>query len=295
MQPFDFICVGSAHWDVVGKISSLVRPGFDCPGSVDRIPGGVALNVALAIESFGEPPLLWSVTGDDSDGRELVGALEKRGLRVDGVRAVRGGRTDRCMFILDSEESVTGVSDCGLLEEQSDVLIRELASVVELNAQMETVLIVDGNLPQNALTELASATGFRNMTLRFVVASDGKAVRARAFLERRQTLVYMNKAEAEIVAGRRFPDSAEAAGQLVRDGFERVIVTDRDSGIADCNSFELITLKPEYAGKAVRLLGAGDNLVAAREVAERRGYTRELALDFAVKAAQRFVAGSSSA
>ena len=295
MQPFDFICVGSAHWDVVGKISSTMRPGFDCPGSVDRIPGGVALNIALAIGSFGVPPLLWSVTGDDGDGRELVGALEARGLRVDGIRTVRAGRTDRCMFILDSEDSVTGVSDCRLLEKQSTVLIRELASVVELNAKVETVLIVDGNLPQSALNELAASPGFRDMPLRFVVASDGKAVRARAFLERPQTLVYMNKAEAEFVGGRRFQGSAEAAGQLVRDGFERVIVTDRYSGIADCNHSELIALQPEHVGKAVRLLGAGDNLVAAREVAERRGYTRKGALDFAVKAAQRFVAGRLSA
>lgn len=289
------MCVGSAHWDILGEIPDAVRPGFDFPGSVLRRPGGVALGVAKAINEFGEKPLLWSAVGDDDDGRGLVAALEKDDLPTEGVMMLEGRRTDRCMFILDGDDSVTGVSDCRLLEFAGGRLVRRLAGSGDLRSGDDAVLIVDGNLSVGTLAELSGGGPFEGVRMRFAVASDGKAERAKAFLGRRRTVIHLNRVEAEMIAQREFDSSAAAAGFLVKAGFERAVVSDLHSGVTDCDRTGSVSVNPKRAERAVRVLGAGDRLMAAHLVAEVRGYSRHDALAFAANAARDFVAGSSEA
>ena len=295
MPQVRFMCVGSAHWDILGEIPDAVRPGFDSPGSVLRKPGGVALGVARAIKAFGERPLLWSAVGDDDDGRGLIGALEKDGLPTEGVMMLEGQRTDRCMFIQDGDGSVTGVSDCRLLEFAGDGLVRRLAGSGDLRSGDDLIVIVDGNLSAGTLAELSGDGPFEGVGMRFAVASDGKAERAKAFLGRRRTTIHLNKVEAELIAGQEFESSAAAAGFLVEAGFERVVVSDLHSGVADCDRTGPVSVHPKPADRPVRVLGAGDRLMAAHLVAEFRGLSRHDALAFATDAARDYVAGNSGA
>ena len=288
-----FICLGSMHWDILGKIPDAVRPGVDFPGSVVRKPGGVALGVARAIRNFGERPLLWSAVGDDDDGRGLIAALKNDGLPTEGVIMVEGGQTDRCMFILDGDGSVTGVSDCRLLEFAGSRLARRLAGSGNLRSGEDTVLIVDGNLSAGTLAELSGSGPLEGIHMRFAVASDGKAERARAFLGRRRTTIHLNRVEAEMIAGREFDGSAAAADFLVKAGLERVVVSDLRSGLADCDRTGLVSVNPQRTDRMVRVLGAGDRLLAAHLVAEFRGLSRHDALAFAADAARDFVEGNS--
>ena len=287
------MCVGSAHWDILGEIPDAVRAGFDFPGSVVQRPGGVALGVARAINAFGERPLLWSAVGDDDDGKGLVAALEKDGLATEGVMMLNGRRTDRCMFIVDGDGSVTGVSDCRLLEFAGGRLVRRLAGIGDLRSGDDAVLIVDGNLSVETLAELSEGGPFEGVRMRFAVASDGKAERAKAFLGRRGTVIHLNRVEAGMIAQREFESSAAAASFLVKAGFERAVVSDLHSGVADCDRNGLVSVDPKRADRAVRVIGAGDRLMAAHLVAEIRGYSRHDALEFAANAARNFVAGGS--
>ena len=279
------------HWDTLGEIPQPVRPGWDMPGSVRRMPGGVALHVARSICALGEEALLWCTVGDDNDGRRLIASLEEDGLSAGGVVAMEGERTDRCMFILDREGSVTGVSDCRLLESASGQLVHRLADSGVLRSGRNIVLIVDGNLPEEILNELSGNGPFEGVPIRFAVASDGKAERAQAFLGRKQTVIHLNRAEAEVAARCKFPDSTEAARFLVEAGFERVIVSDVHTGISDCDQAALVSIRPKRAAKRVRVLGAGDRLLAAHLVAEFRGFPRHDALEYAAEAANDYVAG----
>ena len=288
-----FICVGAAHWDVLGRVPCRLRPGFDSPGSVWRVPGGVALNVARSLGALGAKPQLWSQVGDDGEGRELIAAIEDAGLPVEGILTIEGSRTDCCMFILDEEGSVTGVSDCRLLEEQCGSLLQKVASAHCLNSASKPVLIVDGNLPAEVLTGL-SRPEFENVPLRLVVASDGKAARAMQVAGRARTTIHLNLAEAAIVAQRSFRDALDAAGHLVAMGLERAIVTDSRGIVADGNGDAIVSAESGRSGRAVSIIGAGDRLTAAHLVAESRGLSRQEALEFAIRKAQEFVEGTAA-
>ena len=253
----------------------------------------MALGVARAINAFGERPLLWSAVGDDDDGRGLVAALERDGLPTEGVMMLEGQRTDICMFIVGGDGMVTGVSDCCLLEFAGDRLVRSLAGSGDLRSGGDAVLIVDGNFSAETLAELSGGGPFEGIPVRFAVASDGKAERAKAFLGRRRTVIHLNRVEAGMIAQREFESSAAAAGFLVKAGFERAVVSDPHSGVADCDRNGVVSVNPERVDRAVRVLGAGDRLMAAHVVAEFRGHSRHDALEFAANAARDFVAGNS--
>ena len=47
------LCVGAAHWDVIGRTPRPLPPGADVPGRVTRQPGGVARNIAEALARAG--------------------------------------------------------------------------------------------------------------------------------------------------------------------------------------------------------------------------------------------------
>ncbi|MEL6793700.1 MAG: PfkB family carbohydrate kinase, partial [Pseudomonadota bacterium] len=49
----EIICIGSVLWDVIGRTEREMPPGADRPGRIDRLPGGVAMNIAMALAKFG--------------------------------------------------------------------------------------------------------------------------------------------------------------------------------------------------------------------------------------------------
>ena len=52
----DILCIGSVLWDVIGRAETAMRQGSDMPGRITRLPGGVALNIAMALARFGLRP-----------------------------------------------------------------------------------------------------------------------------------------------------------------------------------------------------------------------------------------------
>ena len=287
--PGSVACIGSAHWDVFGKIPAPLLVGEDVPGEVLQVPGGVALNVALALSRLGQASLLYSVVGNDRAGHELVERIVEAGIPANCIRRAERGSTDRCVFIEDESGSITGISDCRLLEKNCHFLIHELSNGNSLRESDDAVLIVDGNLSLEALNELATGGTFRKFQINFITASTGKALRARVFLNRSRFTLYMNRKEAERLGARRFRDSQEAARFLSGMGFERVVVTDSERGISDCDNLRLVRANPDRVRHASRVLGAGDNFTAAHVTAGLRGMGRADALAFAAEFAQEFV------
>lgn len=56
----EILCIGSVLWDVVGRCDTPMQQGGDMPGRIVRLPGGVALNIAMALRRFGLNPALLS-------------------------------------------------------------------------------------------------------------------------------------------------------------------------------------------------------------------------------------------
>ena len=53
--------------------------GDDVPGRIVRAPGGVALNIAMALAGFGLNPALLSAVGQDQEGAELLRRIASAG------------------------------------------------------------------------------------------------------------------------------------------------------------------------------------------------------------------------
>ena len=62
----DILCIGSVLWDVIGRTASHMRVGSDVPGRIHRLPGGVAMNIAMTLVRFGLRPALLSALGRDA-------------------------------------------------------------------------------------------------------------------------------------------------------------------------------------------------------------------------------------
>ncbi|MEO0829597.1 MAG: PfkB family carbohydrate kinase, partial [Pseudomonadota bacterium] len=67
----DILCIGSVLWDVIGRSASHMRVGSDVPGRITRLPGGVAMNIAMTLARFGLTPALLTAIGKDAEGQEL--------------------------------------------------------------------------------------------------------------------------------------------------------------------------------------------------------------------------------
>ena len=67
----DILCIGSVLWDVIGRTPSHMRAGADLPGRISRLPGGVAMNIAVTLHRFGLTPALLTAIGRDPEGHEL--------------------------------------------------------------------------------------------------------------------------------------------------------------------------------------------------------------------------------
>ncbi len=52
----DILCIGSVLWDIIGRSPTSMRLGSDVPGRITRLPGGVAMNIAMTLRRFGLTP-----------------------------------------------------------------------------------------------------------------------------------------------------------------------------------------------------------------------------------------------
>ena len=95
----DILCIGSILWDIIGRSSSAMRLGSDVPGRITRLPGGVAMNIAMTLARFGMRPAILTAIGRDAEGDELVAACQRLGLVTDHAYRSDDLPTDRYMAI----------------------------------------------------------------------------------------------------------------------------------------------------------------------------------------------------
>lgn len=286
------LCIGSALWDTIGRHPGTMSAGHDRPGRIRRIPGGVALNVALALARLGERPQVLTVLGRDQEGDALMAACAALGVDLSFSLRRADLPTDAYMAIEDTGGLVAAIADAHSLEAAgSDVLAPlEDGRLGSAARPFDGTVILDGNLTEAVLQEIAASPLFAAADLRVVPASPGKALRLRPFVETSRGTLYVNREEACLLTGCDAPD-AETAGQaLVAAGAARAIVTDGTSPAADVCRDTAHSARPPSV-TAQRVTGAGDTLLAVHTTQERRGTDRGKALTAACAAAARFVSG----
>ena len=287
----DILCIGSVLWDIIGRTSVSLRMGGDVPGRITRLPGGVAMNIAMTLARFGLSPALLTAIGRDVEGDELIAACSRMGLLTEHAYRSDDLPTDRYMAIEGTSGLVAAVADAHSLEAAGAKILRPLSDGT-LGSEAEPwpgMIALDGNLTEALLSDIEASAAFARADLRLAPASPGKAERLTPLLRHPGATLYVNLEEARLLSKADARTAPEAVEALLVRGASRVLVTDGGKPCAEGRAGAgIITACPPQVMVA-RVTGAGDTFMAAHIVAENRGAPREAALQAALRAAADYV------
>ncbi len=289
----DILCIGSVLWDIIGRSSTAMRLGSDVPGRITRLPGGVAMNIAMTLRRFGLRPALLTTIGRDSEGDELVAACARMGMDVESLYRSDDLPTDRYMAIEGANGLIAAIADAHSLEASGDKILRPLADgrLGTEAAPWTGLIALDGNLTTQLLADIAVSPLFAQADLRVAPASPGKAERLLPLLTHPRATLYVNLEEAGILCQASFDSASAAAEGLLLRGAARVLVTDGGRACAEGTAGAGILQDTPPPVLVTRITGAGDTFMAAHIVAEKRGESRANALSSALRAAATYVSG----
>ena len=288
------LCIGAVLWDVIGRSPAPMTAGADVPGRIRHIPGGVALNVAMALTARGQPAAVLGVVGHDPQGEALLAELRALGVGADWVHRHPDLPTDVYMAIEDPTGLIAAIADAHSLEAAGEAVLAPLRDgrLGSALSPWTGTIVVDGNLTSAQLAAIAADPALSAAVLRVVPASPGKADRLAPLIGPPNVTLYLNRAEAETLAGHPCASAAEAAAAVVARGAARVLVTDgARSAAAASRGSDPITCTPP-AVTINRVTGAGDCFLAAHHVAENARKSPHDALAFAVAQAAAYVSGA---
>lgn len=287
----DILCIGSVLWDIIGRTPVALRLGGDVPGRITRLPGGVAMNIAMTLARFGLTPAILTAIGRDPEGEELLAACARLGLVTRHAYRSDDLPTDRYMAVEGANGLIAAVADAHSLEAAGAKILRPLSdgTLGSQAAPWSGLIALDGNLTEALLGEIAASPLFARADLRVAPASPGKAERLLPLLKHPGTTLYVNLEEARLLSRADVSDAGAAAEALLARGAARVLVTDGGRPCAEGSRGQgVLTAAPPQVMVA-RVTGAGDTFMAAHIVAERHGAGRAEALHAALRAAADYV------
>lgn len=278
------LCVGAAHWDVVGHAEGFVRIGDDLPGRIEQRPGGVALNVALGLAKRGCTVRMSSVVGDDEAGASLIGIAEAAGIDCAPVIRIADRATSRYLAIEDGGGGlIAAVADTTLLDAAAEELPDRLRPAI----QGMGALLLDANLPASVIVRLAAIAIEAGVEVVANPVSPAKAPRLGGLLAGRHGLtIIANLDEVNAMLGQGFRTSVAAALGLRRAGARVALVSDGPRAVALATENGEVSLVPEPLTDRFSVTGAGDALLSAFLACPERHASPKTALKRALRAAR---------
>ncbi|MCF8512376.1 MAG: kinase [Rhodobacteraceae bacterium] len=289
----DILCIGSILWDIIGRSHTSMRLGSDVPGRITRLPGGVAMNIAMTLARFGLRPAILTAIGRDPEGDELIAACTRLGLVTDHAYRSEDLPTDRYMAIEGANGLIAAIADAHSLEAAGDKILRPLANGTLGSAAQPWpgLIALDGNLTEALLAQIATSPLFAAADLRVAPASPGKAERLLPLLHHPKATLYVNLEEANLLIRGAAETAADAAMALLARGAGRVLVTNGGKVCAEGTAGLGVIIDTPPAVMVARVTGAGDTFMAAHIMAEKGGADRKAALAAALRAAATYVSG----
>lgn len=289
----DILCIGSILWDIIGRSPASMRLGSDVPGRITRLPGGVAMNIAMTLARFGLKPAILTAIGRDAEGDELIAACARMGLVTEHAYRSDDLPTDRYMAIEGANGLIAAIADAHSLEAAGDKILRPLSSgaLASAASPWSGHIALDGNLTETLLRHIATSPLFAAADLRVAPASPGKAERLLPLLLHPKATLYVNIEEANLLTRSHAETAPEAAEALLARGAARVLVTNGGKACAEGTAGLGVLSDTPPLVMVARVTGAGDTFMAAHIAAERGGADRATALAAALRAAATYVSG----
>ncbi|WP_245745476.1 carbohydrate kinase family protein [Deinococcus reticulitermitis] len=289
---FAVAVVGGLNMDFKARCAQAAVPATSNPGVTSHAPGGVGRNVAEGLVRLGVRVRLCGVVGEDALGRELLAQAQAAGVDVSGVRALPGEATGTYTALLDhTGDLLYAVADMRVMDALSPALVDgwwpALAGV--------RWLVVDGNLPEVALTHLLRRAKAGAVPVVFEPVSVPKAARLLTALRAgcAPHTVTPNLDELGVLVGRSVENTGaaitQAAQALLALGVQQVWVRRGPLGslLVTPGAAHVLAAVP---AEVVDVTGAGDALLAAFLAAQLAGDAPEAAARFAHAVAALVVA-----
>ncbi|WP_421983732.1 PfkB family carbohydrate kinase [Roseibium sp.] len=257
--PTRFVSIGAVHSDTVAHAEERIRRETSTPARLSASPGGVATNIARAVNALGIPAHLIGAVGKDAAATTLREQLTREGLNLTFVPRP-GHVTGQYLALHDPDGSLAAacVDDRVLSEAPPDVFDHAIS---ELRQVHDTKLhwFVDTNLPEATLARVIAAIGGGVIYANAV--SDAKAPRLRPFLAD-LACVSLNRGEAAALLEMPVhtpPEDLAAALRLA--GLKQFILTGGSSDLLACSDGHTERMSPPPSD-VVNVTGAGDALSA---------------------------------
>ena len=198
--PVTVIVCGGLNQDLIGRPdpAATLLNGTSNPGSLERHLGGVGRNIAECLARLNNHPVLLTAVGDDREGELCMDECRKLGIRVDGsVVRVKGHRTSTYLAVMTEQGDLyTTIADMQCVDALTPSLLPTLPFASSLR-----IVIIDGNLPAQSITHLATAFSFHRVPVLFEPTSIDKAVRGmEAFRSGLITIITPSAAELLAIA-----------------------------------------------------------------------------------------------
>lgn len=255
----DILVLGGAHIDRRGRIAGDTRMGASNPGAWMEEPGGGAFNAASNLSRLGRKVRLVSPRGGDAQGERVAAAAEHAG--IDDCPLVFLDRaTPSYTAILENDGNlVIALADMALY----DLFVARRLRSRSLRESLDAAgrVLCDANLPAETIATLAAGANHASKPIAAIAISPAKAVRLRAALPRIDH-VFMNAAEAEVLAGGRAEDPADWPDLLRRAGLRAGTVTAGGRPTIAFDGKDMAVLAPPAVETIADVTGAGDAFAA---------------------------------
>jgi pseudouridine kinase len=265
------LVAGGANVDIKCALAAAPVAATSNPAVVVRSAGGVARNVAENLARLGLAVRLAAVVGADAEGAWLRAATERAGVDC-SLMVAAGASTDCYLAVLGPDgDLVIGANDMRSVEGLPAGVVVDWARAVTGCRW----LVVDANLPVEALLALSAAACTSGVALAVEPVSVPKAVRLLPLFDagRPVRLATPNRDQLAALTGMAVAtegDLASAVARLHGRGVAGIVVGLGGEGAYASDGVTARRL-PARGGRPVDVTGAGDAAMAAALWAIDRG------------------------
>ncbi|SDO28897.1 carbohydrate kinase [Alkalicoccus daliensis] len=243
-------CIGGANIDRKLRTENF-QWGDSNPVSGSETIGGVARNLAVNLQTIGVPSALFTVVGEDSEGKEVLSQQE---IDLSLIQKLPQHKTGTYTAVLNEKsEMIFALAEMNIYDEFTPELLKNQWN----RLTSYQILAVDTNIPLLSLEWLLEN---KNSHQKIVVVPVSAAKINRIPYDLRGIdLLILNKLEASVLASRYEAEEntiEETAEILFRQGAANIVITAGENGVY-VKSARAGFKKPPPAN-VVDVTGAGD-------------------------------------